>query len=118
MEVMAAVVQHPAGIHAPALDTAGTGFGGSRGPEEEAEEDCSVLGPVPHRIHGRLSGFTQDCLIGQAFSQCTACSACVVEQYKQQGWDFLQHALQVCPPCLASPISFTESASTFCPQEV
>ena len=93
MEVMAAVVQHPAGIHAPALDTGGTGFGAI---EEEANGEAdSVLGPVPHRIHGRLSGFTQHCLIGQAFSQCTACSACVVERYKQQGWDFLQHALQV-----------------------
>ncbi|KAK9844883.1 hypothetical protein WJX74_008120 [Apatococcus lobatus] len=90
VEVMAAVVQHPAGIHAPALDTSGTRFGGSGGPEEE----CSVLGPVPHRVHGRLSGFTQHCLIGQAFSQCTACSACVVERYKQEGWGFLQHALQ------------------------
>lgn len=93
MEVMAAVVQHPAGIHASALDTGGTGFGATG--DEGGDEASSVLGPVPHRIHGRLSGFTQHCLIGQAFSQCTACSACVVEHYKQQGWGFLQHALQV-----------------------
>ena len=98
---MAAILQHPAGIHAPALAGGEAGFGADGNPEE-GQEGYSVLGQVPHRIHGRLAGFSQSCLTGQAFSQCTACSACVVEQYKQHGWQFLQHALQVHPPSRAS----------------
>ncbi len=31
----------------------------------------------------------QMCLSGQAFAQCTACSAAVVQQYKEQGHAFL-----------------------------
>ena len=111
VEMMASVLQHPAGIYAPALDTSGAGFGASRNPEE-GEEGHSVLGQVPHRIHGRLTGFTQHCLTGQAFSQCTACSACVVQQYKQQGWQFLQQALQVCPAAFDTTFLGTLSLAT------
>ena len=37
----------------------------------------------------------QQCLVGSAFRQCTACSWAVVEQYRQRGWDFILEALQV-----------------------
>ncbi len=30
----------------------------------------------------------------QAFSQCTACSDTVVQQYRERGWDFLLEAIQ------------------------
>ena len=84
MELMACTLQHPLGIHAPAA-VAG----------EHVNHEELPLGPVPHMVRGQLNGFSQMCLTGQAFSQCTACSQTVVEQYKQRGWSFLWEALQV-----------------------
>ena len=81
---MACTLQHPLGINAPAA------VAGERVNHEELP-----LGPVPHMIRGQLSGFTQMCLTGQAFRQCTACSQNVVDQYRQSGWPFLWQALQV-----------------------
>lgn len=81
---MACTLQHPLGINAPAA-VAG----------EHVDHEELPLGPVPHMIRGQLSGFTQMCLTGQAFRQCTACSQTVVERYRQSGWSFLSQALQV-----------------------
>ena len=81
---MACALQHPLGINAPAA-IAG----------EHVDHEELPLGPVPHMIRGQLSGFTQMCLTGQAFRQCTACSQTVVDQYRQAGWSFLWQALQV-----------------------
>ncbi|KAL3133750.1 Ubiquitin-like modifier-activating enzyme ATG7, variant 2 [Trebouxia sp. C0010 RCD-2024] len=83
VELMACTLQHPLGINAPAA------VAGERVNHEELP-----LGPVPHMIRGQLSGFTQMCLAGQAFRQCTACSQTVVDQYRQSGWPFLWQALQ------------------------
>jgi len=42
-------------------------------------------------IRGQLSGFAQLCMQGQAFSQCTACSASVLDQYYAKGcWGLMQ----------------------------
>lgn len=82
VELMASTLQHPEGMHAPAAV-----------PGEQFDQDSLPLGPVPHMVRGQLSGFSQMCLTGQAFQQCTACSPTVVEQYKQHGWSFLQQAL-------------------------
>lgn len=84
VELMACTLQHPLGINAPAA-IAG----------EQVNHDELPLGPAPHMIRGQLSGFTQMCLTGQAFRQCTACSQTVVDQYRQAGWSFLWQALQV-----------------------
>ena len=84
VELMAATLQHPLGMHAPAA-VAG----------EHVNHEELPLGPVPHMVRGQLSGFSQMCLTGQAFRQCTACSQTVVDQYKQHGWPFLWQALQV-----------------------
>lgn len=84
VELMACTLQHPLGINAPAA-VAG----------EHVNHEELPLGPVPHMIRGQLSGFTQMCLTGQAFRQCTACSQTVVDQYRQAGWSFLWQALQV-----------------------
>ena len=62
---------------------------------EHVNHEELPLGPVPHMVRGQLSGFSQMCLTGQAFRQCTACSQTVVDQYKQHGWPFLWQALQV-----------------------
>ncbi|KAL0033968.1 hypothetical protein WJX79_000179 [Trebouxia sp. C0005] len=83
VELMAATLQHPLGIDAPAA-VAG----------EHVNHEELPLGPVPHMVRGQLSGFSQMCLSGQAFRQCTACSQTIVDQYKQHGWSFLWQALQ------------------------
>ena len=44
---------------------------------------------------GSVGGFQQACLVGQAFRQCTACSATVVSAYRERGWAFILDALQV-----------------------
>jgi hypothetical protein len=60
---------------------------------KEIRRQSFVLLPV-HR--GQLGGgFAQQCMVGQAFRQCIACSGAVVSQYKQRGWPFVLEALQV-----------------------
>eukprot|EP00195_Chlamydomonas_chlamydogama_P004652 CAMPEP_0202920432 /NCGR_PEP_ID=MMETSP1392-20130828/76854_1 /ASSEMBLY_ACC=CAM_ASM_000868 /TAXON_ID=225041 /ORGANISM="Chlamydomonas chlamydogama, Strain SAG 11-48b" /LENGTH=678 /DNA_ID=CAMNT_0049613927 /DNA_START=212 /DNA_END=2249 /DNA_ORIENTATION=- len=81
VELLAAVVQHPQGVNAPP-------------PSSDTNPDASPLGPVPHMIRGQLSGFSQVCMEGRAFSQCTACSAAVVQQYKEHGWDFIHSVIK------------------------
>ena len=80
-ELMAAVLQHPLGAAAPAAGSAA-----SRGLAAAHE---LPLGEAPHMIRGQLGSFSQMCLTGQAFRQCTACSPAVVGQYRQRGADFV-----------------------------
>jgi ubiquitin-like modifier-activating enzyme ATG7 len=92
VELMAAALQHPLKGHAPA-PYSGSNAGSSAG-SSAAVAAAGALGPVPHMVRGQLSGFGQMCMAGQAFSQCTACSDAVLQQYKEQGWPFI---LQVSP---------------------
>lgn len=46
------------------------------------------------QVRGQLNGFSQMRLCGHAFQQCTACSATVVQQHNQHGWEFLLRALR------------------------
>ena len=80
-ELMAAVLQHPLGAAAPAA--------GSAASRSLAAAHDLPLGEAPHMIRGQLGGFSQMCLTGQAFRQCTACSPAVVERYRRRGADFL-----------------------------
>lgn len=86
VELLAALLQHPLRGHAPAPSAAA---GASA-----AAASGGALGPVPHMIRGQLSGFGQTCMEGQAFSQCTACSDSVLQQYRSEGWRFLLDVLQ------------------------
>lgn len=61
----------------------------------EAESATGALGEVPHMLRGNMTGFSLTCMEGRAFSQCTACSATVVDAYKQGGWDTVLRATQV-----------------------
>jgi len=90
VELMAALLQHPLQGHAPAPGPA-AGASSSAGVDSAA---AGALGPIPHMIRGQLSGFSQTCMVGQAFSQCTACSAAVLQQYRADGWAFLLRVLQ------------------------
>jgi ubiquitin-like modifier-activating enzyme ATG7 len=85
VELLAAIVMHPQGIHAPALDPSCR--------EQDRAEDLP-LGQVPHMIRGQLHGFGHSCMCGTAFKQCTACSAPVVNELKDRGWDFVLDALR------------------------
>ncbi|KAI8475829.1 MAG: E1-like protein-activating [Monoraphidium minutum] len=86
VELMAAVLQHPAGAAAPAMPcggAAGAGGGGS-----------TALGPAPHMLRGQLFGFGQVAMEGRAFSQCTACSPAVVDKWRAGRGEFVLDALR------------------------
>lgn len=66
VELMASVLQHPDGAHAPSeVDRSGK----------------SVLGAAPHQIRGFLADFNTMKITGQAYSNCTACSEKVSRRY-------------------------------------
>jgi ubiquitin-like modifier-activating enzyme ATG7 len=109
VELMAALLQHPARGRAPA-PSAGGGRGAAGAapaaasragapPAAAAAAAGGALGHVPHMVRGQLSGFGQVCMAGQAFSQCTACSPAVLQQHAREGWSFLARVLQQ-PGCL------------------
>ena len=79
VEMMSNILHHPRGARAPS--------------EAGAESSPSPLGPLPHSIRGSLNGFTQMSITGQAFSQCTACSACVVDAYAERGNELVVDAI-------------------------
>ncbi|KAG1662518.1 hypothetical protein FOA52_000922 [Chlamydomonas sp. UWO 241] len=98
VELVAALLQHPDGVAAPAPRTATNGQPGDEqsgiaGSGGSGDGD-GVLGPVPHMIRGCLSGFGQTCMVGAASRQCTACSAAVVAAHKERGWAFVLDALR------------------------
>ncbi|KAL4422919.1 hypothetical protein ABPG75_009116 [Micractinium tetrahymenae] len=98
VELMAAVLAHPAGAAAPApgWGMPGSSPGGSAQPAAAATaaaQEELPLGDPPHMIRGQLGDFSQMCLAGQAFSQCTACSLAVVREYRRRGAGFLLEGL-------------------------
>lgn len=98
-ELMAATLTHPAGMAAmpPGMPGAPLGTAAAEEEEEKEEEiealDPAPLGDPPHMIRGQLTGFSQICLTGQAFSQCPACCPTVVEAYRQRGANFVLQAV-------------------------
>lgn len=94
VELMAALLQHPLQGHAPAPGSGSAAAGASSSSAGADSAAAGALGPIPHMIRGQLSGFSQTCMVGQAFSQCTACSAAVLQQYRADGWGFLLRVLQ------------------------
>lgn len=61
VELVAALLQHPRGICAPALNPdPGAQQGSGSGAQALREDEASpALGHVPHMIRGQLSGFSQ-----------------------------------------------------------
>jgi ubiquitin-like modifier-activating enzyme ATG7 len=90
VELMAALLQHPAGLDAPAMGAAGGDGGGGGGGNGGAG---AALGPVPHMLRGQLFGFSQVAMEGRAFSQCTACSDAAVVKWRADGPAFVLEAL-------------------------
>ncbi len=78
VEVMASVLQHSDGLMASASI--------SDLPEEEGP-----LGPTVHSIRGSLSSFQNTRPTTLRFSNCTACSQSVLEEFAKSGFDLLMN---------------------------
>ncbi|XP_023561682.1 ubiquitin-like modifier-activating enzyme ATG7 isoform X1 [Octodon degus] len=78
VELMVSVLQHPEGGYAVASSS-----------EDRMNEPPTSLGLVPHQIRGFLSRFDNVLPVSLAFDKCTACSSKVLDQYEQEGFNFL-----------------------------
>jgi len=79
VELLVGLLHHPDRQHAPVGAAEGSGGLGK-------------LGELPHQVRGSLATFNANSVVGQAFPQCTACSACVVDAYEREGKDLLLRA--------------------------
>jgi ubiquitin-like modifier-activating enzyme ATG7 len=86
VELLTSLLQHPSGHHAPAPATASAT--GQSNPNDE-----HALGIVPHQIRGFLNRFQNLIIRGQSYPCCSACSPPILSAYRNEGWDFVKHAL-------------------------
>lgn len=75
------LLQHPQGAAAPASASRSDSQGNH------------PLGLVPHQIRGFLSTFENVSIVGRSYKCCSACSDNIVNEYKKNGWAFVQRAL-------------------------
>ncbi|WRT65053.1 E1-like protein-activating enzyme Gsa7p/Apg7p [Kwoniella shivajii] len=78
-ELLVSLLQHPLGAHAPPYVSADM---------PRLEEDLP-LGNVPHQVRGILGQWRTNIVNGPAYDKCTACSAIVLDAYRQQGISWL-----------------------------
>lgn len=78
VELMVSVLQHPDGILAGAYS--------NQIPEQ------SILGHLPHQLRGSLFQFNTLLIHGPAYDKCTACSAIVIQEYENRGFEMVQKA--------------------------
>lgn len=57
------------------------------------DDRCNVLGSLPHQLRGFLHNFELLKLSSKNFKCCTACSVAVVNEYNNNGWEFVKAAL-------------------------
>ncbi|KKK20926.1 autophagy-related protein [Aspergillus ochraceoroseus] len=81
VELLVSILQHPLGASAPAPSTRGE------------DQNGHPLGLVPHQIRGFLSTFENVSVMGQSYKCCSACSKNIIDEYKKEGWNFVQKAL-------------------------
>ncbi len=72
------MIQHPEGANAPASI--------SREADEKSE---GILGRTSHSIRGSLSSLEFTFPTTERFSQCTACSKLVLDEFARSGFDLL-----------------------------
>ncbi|KAF7351220.1 Autophagy-related protein [Mycena sanguinolenta] len=84
VELLASVLQHPDGVHAPAPP-----------PNSDPSQlvGAGVLGLVPHQLRGFLAQFRNLHIVGAAYGRCTGCSEAVLKAYETQGFDMILQAL-------------------------
>ncbi|KAL4801393.1 hypothetical protein BDV18DRAFT_149322 [Aspergillus unguis] len=81
VELLVSVIQHPLGAAAQA-------------PQAHDDKDNGhPLGVVAHQIRGFLSTFENLSVVGRSYKCCSACSKNVINEYKKEGWNFVQRAL-------------------------
>ena len=90
VELLVSMLQHPAGIHAPAPPLQTDTSSSSSASSPPAHE--SILGLVPHQLRGFLAQFRTVPIVGAAYDRCTGCSERVVKAYEEQGFDMLLRA--------------------------
>lgn len=78
---MVSILQHPEGVSAPAPL------------KQDDDRQEHPLGLVPHQIRGFLATFENITITGKSYPCCSACSEKVTTAYKEQGWGFVQRAL-------------------------
>ncbi|KAL2866353.1 putative autophagy ubiquitin-activating enzyme ApgG [Aspergillus lucknowensis] len=81
VELLVSLLQHPLGAAAPATQT------------HDKNQHDHPLGIVPHQIRGFLSTFENVSVVGRSYKSCSACSKNVIDEYKKEGWNFVQRAL-------------------------
>ncbi|GBG26781.1 Ubiquitin-like modifier-activating enzyme ATG7 [Hondaea fermentalgiana] len=81
VELLVGLLHHPQENRAPPLEDGADDHAGLDG-----------LGALPHQVRGSLRTFANANITGEAFPQCSACSACVVDAYSAQGFEMLLHA--------------------------
>ncbi|KAI9016019.1 hypothetical protein DFJ74DRAFT_635227 [Hyaloraphidium curvatum] len=86
-ELLVSVVNHPDGIFAPA-------FASSDPAAAVPASATTALGVVPHQIRGFLGQFSTMSIVGRRFTECTACSDKVIEEYLRNGYGFFLKAFQ------------------------
>lgn len=91
VETLVSILQHPLKGLAPAPEQSANSQAGSV--EYERDPPNHPLGLIPHQIRGFLSSFQNKIIKGQSYDRCSACSAKIVDAYKQAGWDFVKRAL-------------------------
>ncbi|KAL5333294.1 hypothetical protein BJX70DRAFT_392305 [Aspergillus crustosus] len=79
VELLVSLLQHP--------------LGAAAGAPQEDEHDGHPLGVVPHQIRGFLSTFENVSVVGRSYKHCSACSGHITNEYKKEGWNFVQSAL-------------------------
>ncbi|KAL4901962.1 hypothetical protein BDW74DRAFT_159328 [Aspergillus multicolor] len=79
VELLVSVLQHP--------------LGGAAGAPQAQGDNDHPLGVVPHQIRGFLSTFENISVVGQSYKCCSACSENITNEYKKEGWNFVQRAL-------------------------
>lgn len=90
-ELMVAMFHHPLGHCAPAPARRRENNTGDYAPVDDGTDpSSSALGRLPHQIRGTVVTYTMMTPTIPAFQSCTACSDCVVEEYRRNGFDFVK----------------------------
>lgn len=61
--------------------------------KDSMADASNEFGKVPHQIRGYLFDFNLQCMRGEAFDKCTACSIKVLDEYKKNGVEFVKKVL-------------------------
>lgn len=88
VELMVSILQHPLGPDAPACVSNTSEEDGGAGHSLYSEDEC-CLGIIPHQVRAFISRFQQLLPATAAFSNCSACSHNILNEYAQNGFQFL-----------------------------